>query len=395
MRPRAPLAAAAVTCLMLLSGCTPEAGKAAAAGAAGPGGPADAVEVGVVTLAARPLGLTVELPGRTVAALQAQIRPQVSGIIERRLYSEGSMVRAGQPLYQLDAAPYRAAHGAAQAAVVRAEVAVAAAQVKERRQGELFAADAGSRQDADDARANLRLAEADVVAARASLEAAAINLARTRISAPIAGRADMSSVTQGALVSANQDSVLTTVRQLDPMHVDIVQTSVERLRLQRQLADGVLKRGQATVELLLEDGRRHAQAGRLQLAGASVDATTGTVTLRATFPNPEGVLLPGMYVRARLEHAQDPAALLVPQAGIGRNARGGATALVVAADAKVEQRSVVVAEAIGDQWRVLEGLRPGDRVIVEGSGKVRPGQAVKAVAAGASAPASAAAAAAR
>lgn len=338
-------------------------------------------EVGVVTLALQSTTLKSELAGRTAAQMVAQIRPQVGGIVQKRAFTEGAMVKAGELLYQIDPASYQAAQASAKAGVARAEATAAAARLKAKRQADLFAIEAISQQDNEDAQTALQQAEADVASARAALETASINLARTRIVSPIAGRVEASTVTPGALVTANQETALTTVQQLDPIYVDIPQSSLEVLQLRKALASGALKSegDAARIQLVLEDGSTYAHEGKLQFAGVTVNTTTGAVTLRALVPNPERMLLPGMYVRARLDKGTDPEALLVPQPGIGRDNTGKATALVVNAENKVEQRKVEVAEAIGTNWRVTDGLKAGERIIVEGSGKVRPGQSVRVV----------------
>lgn len=351
-----------------------------------------AQEVGVITVAAQPLTLRTELPGRTLAAQSAEIRPQVSGLLKARLFTEGTVVKAGQPLYEIDAASYQATVQSAQASVAKAQATLQAAQLNATRQQDLLAADAGSRKDQEDAQATLLQAQAELKTAQAALATAQIDLSRTRITAPIGGRVDTSTVMPGALVTANQATALTTVQQLDPMLVDIPQSSVDVLKLRRQLASGALKNGELVIRLVLEDGAAYAHEGRLKVAGVAVNTSTGAVTLRAQVPNPEGLLLPGMYVRAVIDQARDPAALLVPQAGITRDARGQARALVVGTDGKVQQRAVAVAEALQGQWRVTDGLQAGDRLIVEGSGKVRDGQLVHAVAVTTAPPAGAASA---
>ena len=387
--PLAPAAAAALLSLGIgLSACTSKSTDAPTA---------PATDVGVVTIGTQSLPLKSELPGRTVALQSAEIRPQVSGIVQKRLFTEGSEVQAGQPLYQLDAASYEAAVRSAEAAVAKAQATLAAARLTAQRQQALRAADASSQQALEDAQAALKEDEAALLSAQATLASARIDLARTRITSPIAGRVDTSSVTEGALVTASQTTALTTVQRLDPINVDIPQSSVDLLKLRQQLVQGGqggLKDGSARIQLVLEDGSTYAHEGTLKVSGVAVNTSTGAVTLRATVPNPEHVLLPGMYVRAVLTQAVDPAALLVPQAGVQRNASGAASALVVGADGKVEQRPVTVAQAIGNRWRVTQGLQAGDRVIVEGVAKVRPGQVVHAVPAalGASAPAAASAA---
>ncbi len=365
---------AVLSAAVLSTGCAPGEAKA-------PQQALLATEVGVVTLAAQPLALRTELAGRTVAARVAEIRPQVGGLVRERLFREGSVVRAGQPLYQIDAASYEAAVRSARAGVARAQATLGAAELKARRQQELIAADAGTRQDLEDAQAALQQAKADLDTAQATLASAEIDLGRTRITAPIAGRIETSTVTPGALVTANQATALTTVQQLDPILVDVPQSSVEVLKLRKQLASGALQGGELAIRLKLEDGSTYAHLGKLQVSGVTVNTTSGAVTLRAEVPNPEGLLLPGMYVRAVLDQAQDPAAILAPQAGIARNARGEASALVVGADDKVQRRAVTVAEAVDGRWRVTQGLHSGDRLIVEGTGKVREGQIVRPVAA--------------
>ena len=372
-RLRASLALLFVSSSLILTGCNDSQSAVNTA-------PKDP-EVGVVTLALQSTTLKSELAGRTAAQMVAQIRPQVGGIVQKRAFTEGAMVKAGELLYQIDPASYQAAQASAKASVARAEATAAAALLKAKRQADLFAIEAISQQDNEDAQTALQQAEADVASARAALETATINLERTRIVSPIAGRVEASTVTPGALVTANQETALTTVQQLDPIYVDIPQSSLEVLQLRKALSSGALKSegDAARIQLVLEDGSAYAHEGKLQFAGVTVNATTGAVTLRALVPNPERMLMPGMYVRARLDKGTDPEALLVPQPGIGRDNTGKATALVVTAENKVEQRKVVVAEAIGTNWRVTDGLKAGERVIVEGSGKVRPGQSVRVV----------------
>lgn len=343
---------------------------------------AKVTEVGVVTLAPQSVLLATELPGRTTPYLVAQIRPQVGGIIQKRTFVEGALVKSGALLYTIDPATYQAAYASAKASVARAEATVNAARLKARRQGELLAIEAVSQQDHEDAQVSLHQAEADLSAAVAALETATINLERTRITAPISGRVETSAITPGALVTANQETVLTSVQQLDPIYVDVPQSSAEVLQLQKALASGALKKADETsakVQIVLEDGSLYKHDGKLLFSGITVNATTGAVTLRALVPNPDRLLLPGMYVRARLDKGVDQAALLVPQQGISRDNAGRAYALVVAQDGKVEKKDVTVAETVGTNWRVTGGLAAGDRVIVEGSSKVRAGQPVNAV----------------
>ena len=340
------------------------------------------VQVGVYTVAPQRQAITTELPGRTSARLVAEIRPQVGGIVLRRLFEEGAMVKAGQVLYQIDPASFEAAQASAQATVGKAEATVASARVTAQRNAELVKIDAISRQVDDDSQATLKQAQADLAVARAALATTRINLDRTRITAPISGRIDISTVTPGALVTANQETALTTVQQLDPLYVDVVQSSSELLRLKREFASGALKRGapeEAPIKLVLEDGSAYPHTGRLQFAGVTVNRTTGAVTLRALVPNPDGVLMPGMYVRAVLQAGVAEAALLVPQQGITRTPSGDASALVVGADSKVERRALKVDRVIGNRWQVTSGLKAGDQVIVDGLQRVRPGAVVKAV----------------
>lgn len=341
-----------------------------------------APEVGVVTVTAGDAPLQLELPGRLVASQVAEIRPQVGGLVLERLFVEGSRVKAGQPLYQLDASTFEAERARTAAALQKAEAQFAAARVKAARDAELLRADALSRAAADDSQAAMRQAEADVAVARAALDAARVQLRRARIVAPIGGRIEVSSVSPGALVTANQAQALTTIQQLDPMHVDIVQSSAELLALRRQLEGQTASR---EVSLVLEDGSVHPHPARLQFSGVTVDRGTGTVTLRAVVPNPQGTLLPGMVVQARLVAGVDRSVLLVPQQGVSRSPTGDATALVVGAGNQVERRRLQLGRAVGNRWMVTSGLAVGDRLIVEGLQRVRPGQPVTPVAAGSAA----------
>ena len=377
-----------ITALLLVLGSTQLSGCSDSQPTANPA--PKAVEVGVVTLAAQALTLSTELAGRTSAYMIAQIRPQVGGIVQKRAFEEGAVVKAGDLLYQIDPASYQATFASAQASLARAESTLNAARLKAQRQSELLAIEAISKQDDEDAQVSLQQAQADLRSSQASLETARINLGYTRITAPISGRVEVSTVTPGALVTANQETVLTTVQQLDPIYVDIPQSSTEVLQLKQALASGKLKSvgdNAVRIRLQLEDGTTYAHEGRLQVSGVTVDKNTGAITLRALLPNPQRLLMPGMYVRAKLDKAVDPQALLVPQQAISRDTRGQGVALVVLADGKVEQRTVTVAESIGSNWRVTEGLVAGDRVIVEGSSKVRVGQIVHAVAMASTTPA--------
>lgn len=358
---------------LALAGCSDKAPAPA------PRGP---VEVGVVTVQPERQSVTTELPGRTSAHLVAEIRPQVGGIVQKRLFTEGADVKAGQVLYQLDPAPFEAALASAQASLGRAQATAGSAESNARRNAELAKIEAVSRQVADDSQAAAQQARSDVAVARASVETARINLGYARIRAPISGRTAISTVTPGALVTANQTTALTTISQLDPLYVDVTQSSTEVLRWKTDLAQGRLQRageGQARMRLKLEDGSTYAHPGRLQFSGVTVNPTTGAVTLRGVVPNPDGLLLPGMYVRAVLETGVNEQALLVPQQGVTRDAAGNASVLVANAQDKVERRNIEVGAAVGNRWVATAGMAPGDRVIVDGLQRIQPGDAVKAV----------------
>ncbi len=339
------------------------------------------VEVGVQTVSAQRLAMDQTLPGRTVAYMTSEVRPQVGGILRKRLFTEGEEVQAGQVLYQIDPATYQAAYDSARGDLAQAEAAVLSAKPKARRYENLVKLDAVSQQDGDDAVATLRQNEAAVMAAQASLKTAKINLDYTRITAPISGRIGTSSYTPGALVTAGQTDVLATVNQLDPIYVDVTQSSAQLLQLRRKLDAGQLKAvdGKAEVKVVLEDGSTYARSGTLEVVDAAVDTATGTVKLRAMVPNPDHLLLPGMYVKAVLSMAVDEQAILVPQQAVTRNSKGEAVAMVVGSDNKVEQRVLKTGDAIGDRWVVTEGLKVGDKVVVQGLQKVAAGAQVKAV----------------
>jgi membrane fusion protein (multidrug efflux system) len=343
------------------------------------------VEVGVVTLQTQSVALQNELPGRVTAALSADVRPQVSGIVQARLFTEGARVQAGQVLYRLDASSYKATFEQARAALANAEAAVGAARQKDERYAALAQIEGVSKQDADDAHTAYRQGLAAVDEKKAALNSARIDLDHTTVTAPIAGRIGISSVTVGALVTASQTTALATIRGLDTVYVDMAQSSTQLLRLRKLQATAGTQPGSAKVHLKLEDGSAYARVGTLKLQEVAVDESTGAVTLRAEFANPDGVLLPGMYVRAVLDEAQDNQALLVPQRGIARDPKGNATAMVLGAGNKVEQRSVVTDRALGDQWLVSAGLAAGDRLVIEGLNKIRVGDTVKPVAEDASA----------
>jgi membrane fusion protein (multidrug efflux system) len=331
-------------------------------------------EVGVFTVASAPLPMSTELPGRTSAYQIAEVRPQVGGVIQKRLFVEGANVQAGTSLYQIDPATYEAAVNSAQAALAKARANLLTTQPKVARYKELVEIEGVSRQEYDDAVAAHEQAQADVATAQAALDVANINLKYTKVLAPISGRIGRSSVTPGALVTASQTTALTTVQQLDPIYVDVTQSSNDLLRLKRELESGNLKKhGQAKVTLLLADGTTYAEAGKLQFSDVTVDLATGNVTLRALFPNPKLDLLPGMYVRAVVENGINEKAIVVPQQGVSRNQKGQATALVLNKENLVEQRVLETGGTLGDKWLVTSGLADGDRVIVEGLQKVRPG----------------------
>ena len=374
-RPGQIVAVAMLCGTLLFTGCNRQAGAPAPAQGAPP-------EVAVITIQPQRAVLTTELPGRVAPHLIAEVRPQVGGIILQRLFAEGADVKAGQVLYQIDPATYRAAFASAKAALARAEANLAPARLKEARFRELVQIRAVSQQEYDDAHALCKQAEAEVAAARAAAQAARINLDYTRISAPISGRIGRSAVTPGALVTANQTQALATIQQLDPVYVDVSQSSAELLRLKRDLAAGALREdaaSQARVGLLLEDGTPYPLAGTMKFSEVSVEEATGSVTLRALFPNPELLLLPGMFVRAVVQEGVSEQAILVPQRGVSRNPKGEAMVMVVGAEEKVEPRLIKVSRTVGDKWLVSEGLKAGDRVILEGIQKARPGTRVKAV----------------
>lgn len=351
-------------------------------------------EVGVVTLKSEPVTLQTELAGRTAASLESELRPQVSGIIKARTFEEGAHVKAGQVLYQIDPAMYRALYAQATADLESAKATLASATLKDERFAGLAKIEGVSKQEADDARAAHELAIAAVAQKQAALESARINLDYTAIKAPITGRIGKSSVTAGALVTANQAQPLATIRALDPIYVDLTESSEARLKLRAALGAGQLQAGNTAVKLELGDGSIYPTQGKLEFAEVAVDPATGAVTLRATFPNPDDTLLPGMYVRAILDQAVSTTAILAPQQGISHDPKGNATALVVAADGKVESRTVVTDRTIGDRWLVTSGLKEGDRLIVEGLNKVGPGMPVVATEIKPAAPAPAAPAAA-
>lgn len=338
-------------------------------------------EVSVVVLRPQAIVITTELPGRTTASLTAEVRPQVNGIIQARLFQEGAEVAAGAPLYQIDPATYQAAYDSAVAAQQKAEAAVPSATAKVDRYRGLVAQNAVSKQDLDDAVATLAQAKADVASAKASVETARINLAYTKITSPIAGWIDKSSLTPGALVTASQDSALTTIRKIDPINVDVTESSTNLLNWRQAVSEGRIKftGPDVSVKLKLENGATYSHTGRFAFVESNVSQTTGTFSLRAEFPNPERLLLPGMYVRAILEQGVAENSFVLPQRAVTRNAKGEATAMFVAQNGKVEQRTLSVGRSVGNNWLVNSGVRDGDRIIVEGTQLVRPGQDVTAV----------------
>ena len=364
----------AVLCMLLslmLLACE-EGGK----GAPGSSGPREVV---IIKLEPRREVYTTALAGRIASFQVAEVRPQVGGIIQQRLFTEGADVKAGQALYQIDPATYEAALDSAQAALMKAEANVTPARLKAERFRELLAIKAVSKQEYDDAQAAFKQAEADVAVNRAAVKTARINLEYTKVRSPISGRIGKSAFTPGALVTANQAQALTSVRQLDPVYVDITQSSQDLLRLRAQFTNGELRSAaeEAPVRLKLENGAMYPHEGRLQFTDVSVDESTGMVSLRALFPNPEHILLPGMYVRAVIAEGVDENALLVPQRALRRDPKGQASVLLVDGGGRVDVRLVDVGRTVGDSWQVLSGLKPGDRVIVEGGQNVRPGMSVK------------------
>ncbi|THD33426.1 efflux RND transporter periplasmic adaptor subunit [Pantoea sp. R102] len=367
----APLAAAVMlTGSFLLTGCDDNKSQQAAQ--------QQPPEVGVVTLKNEPLKITTELPGRTSAFRVAEVRPQVSGIILKRNFVEGSDVKAGDSLYQIDPATYQAAYDSAKGDLAQAQANARVAQLTVNRYKPLLGTKYISQQDYDNAAATAAQTAAAVQAAQANVETARINLAYTKVTSPISGRIGKSSVTEGALVSNGQTTALATVQQLDPMYVDVTQSSDDFLRLRGELESGQLKQndGKANVTLLMQNGSAYSQPGTLEFSDVTVDETTGSITLRAIFPNPDHRLLPGMFVRARLDEGTNPTALLVPQTGVTRTPTGEATAMVVDADNKVEVRKITANQAFGDKWLVTDGLKEGDRVITVGIQRAKPGAQV-------------------
>lgn len=357
-----------------LAGCQSESADSAAAQQARP-----ATEVSYVEIQPQTVSLTSELKGRTVASQSSEIRPQVGGIIKQRLFDEGGQVKAGDVLYQIDPASYKAALQQAKATLKSAEASLESARLTDERYAGLVKIQGISQQDADDAHATWLEAQATLESARAAVVTAEINLGYTQVTAPISGRIGLSSVTAGALVDAAQSTALATINTLDPVYVDMTQSSSDQLRLRKLLQKSGIEGGNAEVSLVLEDGSTYDHKGSLKVREVAVNQDTGSVTLRAEFPNPDGILLPGMFVRAVVEDAVDNQAIMVPQQGISHDSLGNAVALVINADNKVEKRIVTTVRAIKNQWLISGGLEAGDKVIVEGTSKVQAGSEVKPV----------------
>ncbi|EXU75638.1 efflux RND transporter periplasmic adaptor subunit [Erwinia mallotivora] len=370
-----PLALLCALVISTLTGCDQSSEPTAQA--------QDAPEVKVLTLVSQDLPVITELPGRTSAFRVAQVRPQVSGIILKRAFTEGSDVVAGQTLYQIDPAPFRASYDNASAAVSEAQARAQIARVTLNRYRSLTGNQYVSRQDFDQAQATVAQTQAAVAVAEAARETARINLGWSTITAPVSGRIGRSSVTEGALVQSAQSDALATVQQLDPLYVDVTQSEQAFMHLQQELAAGRLQQqtDKVRVSVVTGNGVLFPHPGTLAFSDVTVDQTTGSITLRAVIPNPDHQLLPGMFVRARLEEGRDPGALLIPQQAVTRTPRGDASTMVVDSDNRVSVRAIQVSQAVGDKWRVTAGLRAGERVIISGLQRARPGMTVKPVAA--------------
>ncbi|OLP61928.1 efflux transporter periplasmic adaptor subunit [Xaviernesmea oryzae] len=368
------LLSASLIAALFLAGCNQKQADK------GGGAPAVKPEVSVMALHPTSVAVTATLPGRTAASLIAEVRPQVGGIIRKRNFQEGGSVKEGDTLYEIDPATYQAAYDSAAAALAKAEGAIPSAQAKVDRYKGLSQRDAVSQQDLDTAQATLVQAQADVASAKAALETARINLDYTKIRAPIGGRVGASTVTVGALVTADQTTALTTIRQIDPINVDVIQSSVNLLKLRRAIDEGRLKTtgGNVSVRLTLEDGSQYGDTGRIEFLDAAVEETTGTVRLRAEFPNADQLLLPGVYVRATIQEGIRQNSFLVPQRAVSRNAKGEPMAKFVGADGKVEERVLATERSVGNSWLVAQGIKDNERVVVEGMQRVRAGQEVTA-----------------
>jgi membrane fusion protein (multidrug efflux system) len=355
-----------LVCISILTACSSHK----------PSAPSAPPEVGVVTLHPQPVTITTDLPGRTVAYRIAEVRPQVSGVILKRLFTEGGDMKAGQQLYQIDPAPFQASLESAQASLARAQATLTSAKLLAQRYQPLAEAHAVSQQAYDNAAAAQDQAKADVALARAAVNTARINLAYTRVLSPISGRTGRSAVTEGALVNANQSAALVVVQQLDPIYVDVTQPSTLLLRLQRAFASGQLKKvgdNQAQARLIQQDNTPYDRTGKLQFAEVAVESGTGSVTLRSVFPNPQSILLPGMFVHEQLDQGINEQGLLVPQQAVTHNQRGEATTIVVLADNKVSTRVIKTERALGDQWLVSEGVAAGDKIVVNGLQRITSG----------------------
>lgn len=372
---RSFLSALALTLIssVALTGCDEDSSKTTATAT-------PRTEVSVVTLHPQSVTITAALPGRTTASLVAEVRPQVGGIIQERLFQEGSEVKKGQVLYIIDPAPYQASYDSAVASLDQAKAAVPSAETKVVRYKKLIKQSVISQQDLDDAIATLAQDRAAVALAKADVETARINLNYTKITAPISGRIDKSSLTPGALVTASQDTALTTIRKLDPINVDVTQSATNLLNLRQAISDGRvrLSGNDVEVKLILDNGNTYDHTGTLEFAEANVSETTGTYSLRAQFPNPDRLLLPGMYVRAVVEEGVSPNSFLVPQRAVSRNTKGEAVVLIVNKDNKVEKHVLDVLRNVGNSWLVDSGVKDGDRVVVEGSQRVSVDQVVNA-----------------
>jgi membrane fusion protein (multidrug efflux system) len=376
---RSRITSAAVTLLaglLLASGC----GKANKA--AGPAAAPPALEVHVLTIKSQPVALAQELPGRTSSFRVAEVRARISGIVLHRLFTEGTNVKAGDVLFEIDPAPYQAALDSAKANLAKAQASLVSAKAQAGRYHDLVGTEAISKQTYDDAVANQLALAAGVAAAQAAVQTADINLGYTRVTAPISGRIGRAAVTEGAYVQQGTATLLATIQQLDPLYVDLTQSAEDVLRLKQALASGRLQRdagGSAKLTVILGNNQPYAETGSLEFSDVSVDPTTGMVTLRGTIPNPHLDLLPGMFVRAKIEEGTNPAAILVPQAVVSRDPLGQAIVLVVGRNDKVEQRILQVPRTVGTDWLVTSGLKPGDRVILDNRQKIRPGSPVKPV----------------
>jgi membrane fusion protein (multidrug efflux system) len=370
-------AALAVIAAALIGGC-----KKQQAGPGGPGGTGGPMEVGVVTIVPTTVTLTQDLPGRVSAFRVAEVRARVNGIVLKRIFTEGGDVAEGQVLYEIDPAPYQAALDSALASLARAEASAATARLKEERWRQLVDAKTVSKQDYDDALANMRMSDADVLAGKAAVQTAQINLEYTKVVSPIAGRIGISQVTEGAYVQAATATLLATVQQLDRVYVDVTQASSDLLRMKREIASGRLKvdaAGRAHVKLIHENGDVYPEEGLFEFSDVTVNPMTSSVIVRAVFPNPRRELLPGLFVRARLDEGSSPDAILVPQLAVSRDPKGAPVTLVVGAKDMVELRVLQTSRAVGSQWLVTEGLKAGDRVIVNNLQKIRSGMPVKPV----------------